>query len=121
MGLKGTSTKKIDADTLERFTFSTNMLLTELREHEAACNAGFRKLKEMGVDMLVGGQGDFIVECIKNAQAQLAQISENIVKVSRILNDRLSKAIEAYKDHNGLSDISERTRQAAANSVLRKQ
>lgn len=120
MGVKGEDRKVLNVPVLEKTVFSCNKFLLETNEEIQVINSEIRKLKDNGLDKLSGGQGDFIVENIKQTEKAVAVLKDNLAKISQSLNEKLGKVLDAYKDKNGLQDSAEKARVAAQNSGLKR-
>lgn len=121
MGVKGTATKTLDVPQLEKTVFECNLFLRNANEEAANISAEIRALKEEGIDKLTGGQGDLIVGTIKSVEQGVNTLSVNLQKISKSLNEKLAKTLEAYKDKNNIADAQDKAARAAANAGLKKQ
>lgn len=121
MSAKGTGTKVLDVKVLEKVVFNCNRFIIETKESATDIQAQIRALKDAGIDKLAGGQGDYITATLNDAEKSTNHIIKSIEAISRSLNEKLGKTLDAYKDKNGLSDTSEKTKAAAANMGLKKQ
>lgn len=121
MSVKGTNTKVLDVPQLEKTVFECNLFLHNANEEAANISAEIRALKDEGLDKLSGGQGDLIVGTIKSVEQGVDTLAKNLQKISKSLNEKLSKTLEAYKDKNNIADAQDRAKRAAANAGLKKQ
>lgn len=121
MGVKGSAVKVLNVQLLEKTVFDCNRFIVDAREHVTNINANIRALKDDGLDKLVGGQGDFIVSAIKDTEKGVEGLVTALNAISKSLNEKLAKTLEAYKDKNGLQAASDKAKSAAANATLKKQ
>jgi ABC-type transporter Mla subunit MlaD len=111
MGTKGEERKVLDSGALETVVFSCNKFIIESNEDIVTIQTEIRNLKNNGLDKLSGGQGEYIVDSIRNTEKFVEQLRLNLTKISKILDEKLNKLLGAYKDKTGNA---EQAAQAAA-------
>lgn len=119
MPAKGSATTLNDR-ALEVAAFLTNVLIRNIEPEIQNIDTNLRKLDDAGLEALKGGRGDEILKALNESKKHIERVRTNTEKISKFLDEKLGKVIEAIKDNDNIAATAEKMQKAAVDAALKK-